>query len=109
MHCVQFFLPYNAQHSRGACSPRKMFKFRPYESASEAIGDHHWTVTQAIHRMVISRSPFPSESAFVYEALPQNCLLGAAYLSACMFAGHEVVIHIEMCTVLEWLRVLSAQ
>ena len=25
----------------GACSPRKFLKFRPYESASEAVGDHH--------------------------------------------------------------------
>ena len=25
----------------GACSPRKISEFRPYESASEAIGDHH--------------------------------------------------------------------
>ena len=41
----------------------------------------------AIRRIVVSRSPFPSESAFVFEALPQNCLfnLGAADLSAlCM-------------------------
>ena len=28
--------------------------------------------------MVISSSPFPSESTFTFEALPQNCLLGAA-------------------------------
>ena len=26
-----------------------------------------------IHCMFVSRSPFPSESAFVFEALPQNC------------------------------------
>ena len=32
--------------------------------------------------MVISRSPFRSESAFVYEALPQNCFLRAVDLSA---------------------------
>ena len=25
----------------GACSPKKFLKFRPYESASEAVGDHH--------------------------------------------------------------------
>ena len=40
---------------------------------------------QAIHHMVISRSPFPLESAIVFEALPQNCLLGAADLSALCF------------------------
>ena len=70
--------------------PQESFKFRPHESAFEAIRDHHnqvktkkkgnWTVTQAIHCMVVSWSPFPLESAFVYEALPQNCLLGAADL-----------------------------
>ena len=25
----------------GACSPRKILKFRPCESASEAVGDHY--------------------------------------------------------------------
>ena len=45
-----------------------------------------------IHCMVVSQSPFPSESAFVFDTLPQNCLLGAADLST-MFAGHEAVIH----------------
>ena len=34
----------------------------------------NWTVTQAIHRMVVSRSPFLQNKA-------QNCLLGAAVLS----------------------------
>ena len=36
--------------------------------------------SQAIQCMIVSRSPFPSESAFVFaiEALPQNGLLGAA-------------------------------
>ena len=42
----------------------------------------NWSVTQVIHCMIISQSPFPSESAFVFEALTQNCLLGAADLSA---------------------------
>ena len=32
--------------------------------------------------MVISRNSFRSESAFVYETLPQNCLLGVVDLSA---------------------------
>ena len=67
--------------SLGACSPRKIFKFRPYESASEAVGDHHnhtkcdnWTVTLVIHCMVrFLGTPFPSESAFECESLPQNC------------------------------------
>ena len=58
----------------GACLPRKIFEFKPYESASEAIGDYHnharkiygnWTVTLAIRCMVASRSPFPSESTTV--------------------------------------------
>ena len=31
-----------------------------------------WSVTC----VAVSRSPFPSESTFVFEALPQNCLLG---------------------------------
>ena len=56
---------------------------------------------KASHCMIISRSPFPSESAFVFKTMPQNCLLGAADLSAFMFAGHEAVIDIEMCTVLK--------
>ena len=45
----------------------------------------NWSVTKAIHQLIVSRSPFPSESAFVFEALPQNCslyLLGVADLSA---------------------------
>ena len=50
--------------------------------------------------MVVSQRPFPSELAFVYEAVPQTCLLGAADLSA-LFAGHEAVIHVKMYTVLE--------
>ena len=70
----------------GACSPRKTLKFRPCESASEAVGDHYTilSVTQTVHRIVVSRSPFALESAFVFEALPQNCVfnLGAADLSA---------------------------
>ena len=41
-----------------------------------------------IRRIVISRRPFPSESTFVFEALPQNCLynLGAADLSTLLSA-----------------------
>ena len=49
----------------GACSPRKIFKFRPYEvllrPSETTITTHkiygNWTVTQAIHRMVVSQSP----------------------------------------------------
>ena len=48
---------------------------RPSETTITTQIFGNWTVTQAIHHMVVSRSPFPSESAFVYEALPQNCLL----------------------------------
>ena len=78
---------------RGACSPRKILKFRPCKSASEAVRDHYnicgnWSVnTGDSSRIVVSQSPFPLESAFVFKALPQNCLfnLGAADLSAlCM-------------------------
>ena len=58
---------YNAQRSRtvwGHAPLGKFFKFRPYVSASEAVGDHHnhakcLTVTLVIHRMIVSRSPFP--------------------------------------------------
>ena len=34
----------------------------------------------------------------MFEALPQNCLLnlGTADLSALLYAGHEVAIHIEI-------------
>ena len=34
----------------------------------------------------------------MFEALPQNCLfnLGAADLSALLYAGHEAAIHIEI-------------
>ena len=55
-------------------------------------------LTQAIHRIVVSRSSFPSKSAFVFEALLQNCLLnlGTADLSALLYAGHEAAIHIEI-------------
>ena len=75
MRQVQFLCMYSAWRSRGSGG----MKFRPYESASETVRDHtkiygSWTVTQVIHRMVVSRSPSLSELAFVYEALPQNCL-----------------------------------
>ena len=81
-----------AQSSRwvwGACSPRKILKFRPCESASEAVGDHYNICGKlsATHRIIFFRSPFPLELAFVFEALPQNCPfnLGDANLSAlCM-------------------------
>ena len=54
-----------------------------YERSSEAVGDYTVTTqNQAIDPMFISWSPFPSELAFAFEALPQNCLLGAADLSA---------------------------
>ena len=77
----------------GHAPPGKFFQFRPCESASEAVGDHYnmcgnWSVNSGDKSyIVVSQSPFPSESAFVFEALPQNCLfnLGAADLSAlCM-------------------------
>ena len=58
----------------GACSLRKIF--RPYENASEAVGDDHnrakFMATEL--QLVVSRSLFRSESAFVY------CPLGAADL-----------------------------
>ena len=80
----------------------KILKFRRCESASEAFGDHYnicgnWSLNSS--RIVVSRSPFPSETAFVFEALPQNSLfnLGAADLSErSMYAGCEAVIHTEM-------------
>ena len=34
-------IPQSVVGGLGACSPRKIFEFRLYESASEAIGDHH--------------------------------------------------------------------
>ena len=83
----------HAQSSRGVwghAPPGNLDRVRVH--ASEAVGEHYnicdnWSVTQAIRRIVVFRSPFPSESAFVFEALPQNYLfnLGAADLSApCM-------------------------
>ena len=39
-----FVCAYNRQRSRGIWGhalPGKFVKFRPYESASEAVGDHH--------------------------------------------------------------------
>ena len=77
-------------------------KFRPYESASEAVGEYLWLLEcklrRIIVRIVVSRSSFPSKSAFVFEALPQNCLLNleTADLSALLYAGHEAAIHIEI-------------
>ena len=74
----------------GVCSPRKILKFRPYESASEAVGDHNKhakfkAAGQYLRRFIVWSflgAPSFSESAFVYEALPQNCLLAASNLSA---------------------------
>ena len=52
----------------GGMLPQENFEI--YESASEAVGDHHnnakfmaHSVTKAIHLLIVSRSPFPSESA----------------------------------------------
>ena len=63
---------------------RKSLKFRSYDSTSDGIGETfgNWNITQTIHYMVVSRSPFPLESTFVFETLPQNCPLGTADLSA---------------------------
>ena len=86
-------------------SQEKFEKFRPYESASEAVRDHHnhteimvrnWSVTQAIHHIVVSQSPFLWNKPFIFEALPHSYLLGAADLST-LFAGHEAMIYVEMC------------
>ena len=51
--------------------------------------------------VVVSRSPFPPESAFVFVALPQNCLLGAADLSALCLQNMLAVLHIELCAASE--------
>ena len=76
----------STRHFWGGWGHAPPWKFRPYLSASEAVGNHQnytkFMATQVIHHMVVSRNPFPSESAFVYEALPQKCLLGAADLTA---------------------------
>ena len=45
----------------------------------------------------------PLPFAFVFEALPQNCL-GSCRFECFMFAGHEAVIHIEICAASEKLR-----
>ena len=66
----------SAQSSRGVWGHAPSGKVRLCERASEAVRNHHnhakncgnWSVTQAIHRMVVSQSPLPSESAFEFEA-----------------------------------------
>ena len=45
----------------------------------------------------------PLPFAFVFEALPQNCL-GSCRFECFMFAGHKAVIHIEICAASEKLR-----
>ena len=80
----------HVQSCRGswACSPRKILKFRPCESGSGAVGEYLSVLKYKLRRFIVlsfnSRNPFPLETAFVFEALPQNCLfnLGAADLSA---------------------------
>ena len=67
-----------------ACSPRK---FRPYESASEALHHLNHMATGVQLRRFIVWSPLgaPSlrnDAVFAFEALPQNCLLGVAVLGA---------------------------
>ena len=57
---------------------------RPSDHHNHAKFIINWTVT---HRMVVSRSTFPSESAIVYEALS----LGSCRFECFMFAGHEAV------------------
>ena len=47
------------------------------------------TITmQHLWHMGVSWSPLFSESAFVFEALPQNCFVGAADLSALCLQFH---------------------
>ena len=47
----------------------------------------NWTVTLVIHRIVVSRSPFPFGISRRFECF--------------MFAGHKAVIHLEMFAVSE--------
>ena len=84
-------------------------KLGPSKSASEVIGHHHnhaKFMATGVHvtRMAISRNPFHSESAFLFEALPPTCLLETADLSVLcvqdmkecfMCTGHEGVLHID--------------
>ena len=60
---------------------------RPSETTIAMQDYGHSSLTPATYRMVVSWSPFSLKSAFAFEALPQNCLLGAADLSALCLQG----------------------
>ena len=103
---------YSTQCSRGVwghAPPGKLSHMRVLRSGCQKspqprIVYGNWSVTKEIHQLVVSRIPFPSESAFVFEALPQNwslLSLGSCRFECFMFARHKAVIHIEICTALE--------
>ena len=89
IHCV--YIAHSLLVGVGVMLSGKMLKvrvlLRPLENT---VTTRSLWQTWSIHCMVISRRPFPLQSAFVFEALPQNCLLGAADLSRLWgFTGHE--------------------
>ena len=55
--------------------------FTLYESGSESDKDHHTTISQAIHCMVVSQVLLPSELAFAFEALSQNSLGSCSFVN----------------------------
>ena len=79
-------------------------KFRPYERASEGVEEHHHYAKFMATGVYSGGSsygrflePFPLKSADVFKALPQNYVSLGSYRFECfLFAGHKVVIHIEM-------------
>ena len=67
----------------GGMLSRKIFNMRlllRLGRYNQAKVNGHWSLTQAIADSWCgrSRSTFSSESAFIFEALLRNCLLGAA-------------------------------
>ena len=69
----------------GGMLPQENFDMRVFLRPSEtAITTHlygNWSVTQVSHRMVVSQTPFPSESS----ALPQKLSLGSCRFERYIF------------------------
>ena len=84
VHAAHFSV-YNVIGGSGGILPQENLPGHMSVFMRKSCREHHnghWSVTQAIHHMVISQSPFSSESALVFETMLHNCLLGAADLSA---------------------------
>ena len=89
----------------GGMFPQENFKFRLCKSASEAVGDHYnicgnWSVNSgdSSYCRFLESLPFGISLCVQGTATELSLQLGSCRFECSMYAGHEAVIHIEMCT-----------